>query len=113
MGVHVFEFLNDAGDGNRFSHVVKNTRAMVSPHQARRARNQKQHTGLQINSIHVIHSFGVRLTKTYLAFVAPPAGFLISSLYVASSDGTQTSSRIRVLSSARVSVILSLTHGLV
>jgi hypothetical protein len=49
----------------------------------------------------------------FLTTGAPPAGSRMVSLYFASTEGTQTSSRISVLSAANLKVNLSLTHGLV
>jgi hypothetical protein len=46
-------------------------------------------------------------------FLTPPAGSRMVSLYFASTDGTQTSSRISVLASAILKVNFSLTQGLV
>ncbi len=48
----------------------------------------------------------------FLMIVAPPAGSRMVSLYFASTDGTQASSRISVLPSANLKVNFSLTHGL-
>src|SRR5436309_3523947 len=97
VGIQPVEFGNGAFYGHHAAHIIRNARTVMC--QQGTCRDQKSSGNGGADEQFGFHITSYFVSNNFFAASGSPAGSLTSSLYFASSEGTQTSSRMTVCAS--------------